>query len=291
MERFMGFVRISLDTRECTFGKPTLILNTGHDRVIPSQYIDNLEIYVNNQLGSLDRTTQYSDPALVMAAESQKHFMKSLLRMASNQRLISVNPDLGIREVSVDSQKLGDRQSAIQGPYLFQPVPHELEDSEGGDATDLIYVTSHGGGDQEGVAEINILCISFQDGKVDICLDLQKLEGKWAPANTTTTSHGSRTTALPVLHVYESVDIGRNPDPKQVPALNYPCFSGHPTLPDVVFIGHSFGIHCISMAPWTMELRSRLLGSKEEGFETAARHSEVILALSTVSDDQRYLLS
>lgn len=67
-----------------------------------------------------------------------------------------------------------------QGPFLLQPSPRTLEGSEGGDATDIIYVSCGSDEDESATNEqLGIILIAFQDGKVDLCLDLEKIEAKW----------------------------------------------------------------------------------------------------------------
>jgi nucleoporin NUP82 len=59
-----------------------------------------------------------------------------------------------------------------------------LEGSEGGDATDITYLafgTDEEEGDGEGgeTEHLGVVMIAFQDGKVDVCLDVEKVEAKW----------------------------------------------------------------------------------------------------------------
>lgn len=73
---------------------------------------------------------------------------------------------------------------ARQGPFLLQPSPRTLEGSEGGDATDITYLafgTDEEDGDGEGgeTEHLGIVMIVFQDGKVDVCLDVEKVEARW----------------------------------------------------------------------------------------------------------------
>ena len=66
-----------------------------------------------------------------------------------------------------------------QGPFLLQPSPLIVEGSEGGDATDIIYTVL--GNDEEGgeTEKLGIVMIAYQDGKVDVCLDVDKVEARW----------------------------------------------------------------------------------------------------------------
>jgi len=73
-------------------------------------------------------------------------------------------------------------QPVRQGPFLLQPSPHTLEGSEGGDATDIAYLTFGSDYEEDGEGEterLGIIMIAFQDGKIDICLDVEKVEARW----------------------------------------------------------------------------------------------------------------
>jgi nucleoporin NUP82 len=59
-----------------------------------------------------------------------------------------------------------------------------LEGSEGGYATDLSYLSfdelEDDDDEERGATEhLGVILIAFQDGKVDVCLDVEKVEAKW----------------------------------------------------------------------------------------------------------------
>jgi nucleoporin NUP82 len=57
-----------------------------------------------------------------------------------------------------------------------------LDGSEGGDATDIAYL-DFGNDDADGgegeTDSLGVVMIAFQDGKVDVCLDVEKVEARW----------------------------------------------------------------------------------------------------------------
>lgn len=71
-----------------------------------------------------------------------------------------------------------------QGPFLLQPSPRMLEGSEGGDATDISYL-SFGTEDEDtennvrDTEHLGVVLVSFQDGRVDLLLDVEKVEARW----------------------------------------------------------------------------------------------------------------
>ena len=69
-----------------------------------------------------------------------------------------------------------------QGPFLLQPSPRTIDGSEGGDATDIAYV-AFGSDVEEGVEgeteRLGLVLAAFQDGRVDVYLDVEKVEARW----------------------------------------------------------------------------------------------------------------
>jgi nucleoporin NUP82 len=69
-----------------------------------------------------------------------------------------------------------------QGPFLLQPAPITLDGSEGGDVTDILYLSfdKDDENDDDGETErLGVVLIVTQDGKVDVCLDVDKVEARW----------------------------------------------------------------------------------------------------------------
>ena len=59
-----------------------------------------------------------------------------------------------------------------------------LEGSEGGDATDIVYLAFEAEDDDSEVnvrdtEHLGIVLVSYQDGKVDLFLDVEKVEARW----------------------------------------------------------------------------------------------------------------
>lgn len=69
-----------------------------------------------------------------------------------------------------------------QGPFLLQPAPLTLTGSEEGDATDILYLAFDKDdefGDDGETERLGLVLVAFQDGKVDVCLDVDKVEARW----------------------------------------------------------------------------------------------------------------
>jgi nucleoporin NUP82 len=75
-------------------------------------------------------------------------------------------------------------QPLRQGPFLLQPAPRIIEGSFGGDATDITYLAfgmddddfEDDGRDTE---RLGVVFVAYQDGKVDLFLDVEKVEARW----------------------------------------------------------------------------------------------------------------
>lgn len=58
----------------------------------------------------------------------------------------------------------------IQGPYLMKPAPAEFGDDEPL-ATDIIYLSTD---------PLPIIAIAYNNGKIDVCVEVEKTEARWA---------------------------------------------------------------------------------------------------------------
>ena len=69
---------------------------------------------------------------------------------------------------------------------MLQPSPRNLDGSDGGDATDIIYLAFGGDfladdDDDDGSAteRLGAILVAYQDGRIDTCLDVEKVEARW----------------------------------------------------------------------------------------------------------------
>lgn len=92
--------------------------------------------------------------------------------------------------VSIHAPRAFPGKPSRQGPFLLQPAPPELKGSPGGDATDIAYLTLGSAftdldDDDDSEASslaserLGALLVAFQDGRVDVHLDLEKVEATW----------------------------------------------------------------------------------------------------------------
>ncbi|KAG8730544.1 hypothetical protein FRC11_006446 [Ceratobasidium sp. 423] len=241
----------------------------------PISYIQGLEYFVNTKGARLP--PEISGPQLKYVS-SLRQQLKPISSPVDDQPLPTC---LVHAPVSLSFPP------ARQGPFLLQPAPKELGD---GLASDIVYLdieisndsTSNGPvvtkNSVEGTS-IPVIAIAYSDGKVDVCLDVEKVEAKWAKATSTSTEDSE----LPMLAVFESINLGlfeplksttpstssslalvrasaSSPPPQQIP----PTFILDPLRADRVFVTHSRGVHRLDMRGWSTKIAGALRGGNQE---------------------------
>ncbi|KAJ3550617.1 hypothetical protein NMY22_g347 [Coprinellus aureogranulatus] len=239
---------------------------------IPTAYVHSLECFISAKQEYLSQESSSSDSRLSTLYDYQSKYVNSLIKQLpagsvfpATTRFASVHPPKTIRNAVLR-----------QGPFLLQPVPRSLDGSDGGDATDIMYL-SFGNDDQEAEDEgketdhLGVLVVSYQDGKVDVFLDVEKVEGRWENKHM-------RKNELPMLAVYESIDLGLisqliqpSVTPKRPSLLellhgNHPTFLADPIHDDVVYVYHAFGVHALDLSP-VLENLSQALRMDDEDTE------------------------
>ncbi|THH33582.1 hypothetical protein EUX98_g536 [Antrodiella citrinella] len=229
---------------------------------IPTSYIHALECFVHAKKEFLSRSVlgASSSTSLSTLYEYQHKYVSALLRQLppgtafpATSRPVPVHPPTTIKAKPIR-----------QGPFLLQPAPRMLEGSEGADASDILYVAF--GGDEEDeesdTERLGVVLVAFQDGKVDVCLDVEKIEAKWEHRQ-----HSGND--LPVLAVYETIDLGTvsmlrkassSSGPQAINLLqgSHPVFFRDPIQDETIYIYHAFGVHALHLAPLLQTLTAAL---------------------------------
>ncbi|KAH8106097.1 nuclear pore component-domain-containing protein [Cristinia sonorae] len=228
---------------------------------IPSSYIHALECFVHAKKEFLSRSAlgESSSTSLSTLYEYQHKYVSALLKQLppgtafpATSRPVSVHPPLTIKAKPIR-----------QGPFLLQPAPRNLEGSEGEDATDILYLAFGGDGEEEEESDterLGVVLVAFQDGKVDVCLDVEKVEAKWEHRQ-----HPSHD--LPMLAVYETIDLGTITMLKKASSAqssldllqgSHPVFLRDPIQDETVYVYHAFGVHAVHLAPLLQALTAAL---------------------------------
>ncbi|KIK65419.1 hypothetical protein GYMLUDRAFT_38873 [Collybiopsis luxurians FD-317 M1] len=259
---------------------------------VPSAYVHSLECFISAKQEFLEQEgASQATKNLSVLYDYQHKYISALLKQLppgtvfpAPSRSVLMHPPTTIKV-----------SPARQGPFLLQPSPRLVEGSEGGDATDIIYLSySQSPRDddtEDGVAEnLDVILITYQDGKVDVCLDVEKVEARWQTKNATND--------LPMLAVYESIDLGlvsllsSLPSTQGSSALNllqgnFPVSLVDPVHNDIVYIYHAFGVHALQLRPVLQNLFSTLHADATSGSHELSAYTAVQPILSTFSVERK----
>ncbi|GAA6047947.1 hypothetical protein JCM3770_006438 [Rhodotorula araucariae] len=295
-------------------------------------YVHALSAFVSTKVDYLSSTSVSSDPFASSTSASvtspsahekryslQQQYVNSLVRQvtttpsSSTPALLdadshddSHNPAAPCRVVAPSRPALAPR---LQGPFLLQPAPAELDNGADGAACDLAYLSysARGGAgeDAEHAEEgLGVLAVAYRDGKVDLCLEVEKVEARFVGEASAPASRGARAVVLhpsrrrggfgaadlssdddaegdqdaaddlPTLAVYESLDLGLaaalSPagDERAVArglAHNVPTLARDPLYADTLYVRHALGAHCLFLGPWLRPMAETLaLAGAEE---------------------------
>lgn len=155
-------------------------------RSIPSSYLQALECFVSAKEEFVAENNGVIDESFSTIYDYQRKYINALLKQAPAGASLSSPYNL----VSIHAPKSHAGEPARQGPFLLQPAPPDLKDSPCSVATDIMYLTlgsafaEPDGEDMESSSSISserlgALLVGFQDGRVDVYLDVEKIEAKW----------------------------------------------------------------------------------------------------------------
>ncbi|KAH9939885.1 hypothetical protein B0H21DRAFT_28271 [Amylocystis lapponica] len=231
---------------------------------IPSSYVHALECFVAAKQEFLSDSQRKGSSSSSLSAlyDYQHKYVAALIKQLPPGTVFPAIPRL----VSMHPPNTIKNPPLRQGPFLLQPSPRSLVDSEGGDATDIVYLAfSHERGEEsEGETErLGVMLVAFQDGKVDVYLDVEKVEARW--------EHKQHPTGeLPMLAVYETIDLGivsnllKVTTQKSSSSLlellrgNHPVFLPDPIQDDIVYVYHAFGVHALQLGRLLRNLAAAL---------------------------------
>jgi nucleoporin NUP82 len=185
---------------------PWLIYTFAQSSLVPSEYVPALECFVAAKrelieagtsafLSSHDLAPTTSiitdEDAIAITNDQQLKYVNALMKQllksgaleSADKATISL-PSSTPSRVNVRPPIIHKYPIARQGPFLLQPAPPELgsgDDDIENPAMDIVYLTIDE--DDNGVEgdkeKLGVIGIVYQDGKVDICLDTDKVEAKW----------------------------------------------------------------------------------------------------------------
>lgn len=261
--------------------------------------------FLSQSQSSYESTTEFST-----LFDYQRKYVSALLKQLPPGSSAS-----DLQPASIRAPSTIKHEPMRQGPFLLQPAPRALEGSDGGDATDIAYL-SFGGTDPSGaeLERLGAVLIAYQDGRVDVCLDVEKVEARWSikqvwysiPCHQYSQHlFQSSTPGLPMLAVYETIDMGlitllktnSGPNERLLDLLraNFPMFYRDPVHSDIVYIYHAFGVHSLDFSSLVEPLADALQhAGEEDGGESslanaveASKGTAVQRLVSTFSTHQK----
>ncbi|KAJ7095237.1 hypothetical protein B0H15DRAFT_774867 [Mycena belliarum] len=262
---------------------------------VPSSYVHSLECFISAKqeflMQSQERGSSSTTRDLSTLYDYQHKYVTALLKQLppgtvfpASSRSVLMHPPVTIKA-----------RPARQGPFLLQPAPRSLAGSDGADATDIMYLAfgsdEDGEDDGEGgeTEHLGVVVVVFQDGKIDVCLDVEKVEARWDMGSS------KREAELPMLAVYETIDlglIGCLTGQLELLQGNHPVFLADPIHDDTVYVYHAFGVHTLNLGPLLQSLAAALRAGDDDGAALGAALQEsagtsVTPILSTFSVERK----
>jgi nucleoporin NUP82 len=242
---------------------------------IPSAYILSLKRYVSEKLDASEHR-----PGFAALYEQQLRYVQALEDQLPANKAVATG-----QHVVVSVPKLTKLAVARQGPFLLQPEPCEIAEGSS-DAVDFAYVQVK----TEAKLELGVAVVSYQNGKVDILLDLDKVEARWehgqAPVDTDQT-----------LTVFESVDLGTCEslrragchDIVEATTQNSPVFYVDPVYSDTIYVYHLLGVHCLWLRRWATQISGAIAAAGSQPLRNPppeALTTDVICMFDTTFQDK-----
>ena len=142
----------------------------------------SLECFISAKQEFLSQGTSEATQKMTTLYDYQRKYVSSLVKQLppgtafpSVSRRVPIHPPTTLKS-----------KPKRQGPFLLQPSPRNLDGSDGGDATDIIYLAFGGDfladdDDDDGSAteRLGAILVAYQDGRIDTCLDVEKVEARW----------------------------------------------------------------------------------------------------------------
>ncbi|KAF5370096.1 hypothetical protein D9758_001201 [Tetrapyrgos nigripes] len=255
---------------------------------VPSVYVHSLECFIAAKQEFLSQGgTSAASKNLSTLYDYQHKYISALIKQLppgtvfpSPSRSVLMHPPTTIKSAP-----------ARQGPFLLQPSPRILDGSDGGDATDITYLNFSEDYDQDadgqgGTTEnLGVVLIAYQDGKIDFCLDVEKVEARWETKQIPNTD-------LPMFAVYETIDLGLvsvlgSNSSQELLQGNYPVCLPDPIHTDTIYVYHAFGVHALHLRPVLQNIIAMLHSEDDSTSSSAITTNTVIQPILSTFSVQR----
>ena len=218
--------------------------------------LDDIRSKLSKEITALATTAEERSQAAL-----KKKWLESLLESAQPHPFSD-------EVVMVQRPSLKAAMTARQGPFLFQPAPHELKDDENR-AYDILSLDTEAA---------DVIVMAHSSGRVDVCMAVDRPTARWTlPKSIDPRGHGGHADEavdvqeLPVVSVYETIDLGLLSvfgtssastagvyalEERRLGILNRPVLVQDILYGDTFYVYHEAGAHCISVRPWLERLTS-----------------------------------
>lgn len=147
---------------------------------VPSTYVHSLECFIAAKQEFISKGSSTASKDLSAIYDYQHKYVAGLVKQMPPNAALSMEG----HSVLLHPPRTIKAFPLRQGPFLLQPSPRSLAGSEGGDATDITYIsfpTTETNSDDETKAaeQLGVLLASYQDGRIDLFLDVEKVEARW----------------------------------------------------------------------------------------------------------------
>ncbi|KAK4051279.1 hypothetical protein OIO90_004760 [Microbotryomycetes sp. JL221] len=299
--------------------------NATRSSILPNRKQKKLADLYQVQLQFVNHLVKQANPSSLTRSPLKPIRRPSSMDLDEDEQEDSNTALMNKRVRIVTPTHLHPQGSLVQGPLFMQPEPVDLdlesvlrgnesnnddddEDDDGEDsATDICYVNFNGSTEvdafdddeteqdqsdststtQEG---FGALLLSFKSGRVDVCLELEKIEARWGQMQSQQAlvkrsgrqrskggygidddDEDERDDGMetPTLVVYETIDLGlvdlvnnhQTTSSRQALRSNWPTIVKDPLYNDTVYVKHNFGTHCLCFSSWLETLLPLVQGT------------------------------
>lgn len=170
---------------------------------IPGLLLDSLTALTTAKLNHLATPGPAAQLSLYEKREKEAEYAAQLkfLNALMDQRLDSHGSPDGSASLDHGEERIDVKYPTYlrslptrQGPFLLQPAPRELESDEDEPvASDLAYMLvdpdPSDESEEDAFAPPAFLLMSYQNGKIDVCIDVAKVEATWSRQDADAVSH------------------------------------------------------------------------------------------------------
>lgn len=206
------------------------------------------------------------EPTRPLALRYLTDLLRQMPTHTSTSAPMSPAPDLTLDDatpleaVPVVAPSSVPHRVAAQGPCLLRPSPRELDDEYASQACDLW--VGHLAAD-DATAHLDVLALAARDGSVHLGLVATPIGPEWVRSNSNPPA--------PTIAVHECIDLALPAPHASLLSTNFVVLLDDSLYPDTLYVAHQWGVHVLSLQPWTAPLLSAMVQKDAQALTQAAR--------------------